>query len=289
MRVYPPKKSNAPCQRQELTEFQKGQIVEARALRKSYTEIGDELNIPPSTVASFLQRCKQRDSTDNLPQPGRPRATSESHNRYIIHMAESNARILLTELHDITNSKVSVQTICRRLQEDHICKWRAVKRALLTKEHVNKRLKWAREHRHWIRKDWERVCWWDECAVQKDSDSRQMWVFRHQNKREKYAPENVRGRAKGGELFQMIWECFTGTKLGPIVFVDGRVNMDVYIALLQASLLPFIDAVRDAQPRSGPDRDRPRPTDRIGSIRSICISKTDRSGPSPSLHRSDRL
>jgi hypothetical protein len=67
--------------------------------------------------------------------------------------------------------------------------------------------------------------------------------FGHQNKREKYAPENVRGRAKGGELFQMIWGCFTGTKLGPIVFVDGRVNTDVYIALLQANLLPFIDAV----------------------------------------------
>jgi len=41
----------------------------------------------------------------------------------------------------------------------------------------------------------------------------------------------------------MIWGCFTGTKLGPIVFVDGRVNTDVYIALLQANLLPFIDAV----------------------------------------------
>ena len=62
-------------------------------------------------VASFLQQCKQRDLTDNLRQPGRPRATSESHNRYIIHTAESNAHIPLAELHNITNLKVSVQTI----------------------------------------------------------------------------------------------------------------------------------------------------------------------------------
>ena len=41
----------------------------------------------------------------------------------------------------------------------------------------------------------------------------------------------------------MIWGCFTSTKLGPIVFLNERVNTDVYIIILLENLLPFIDAV----------------------------------------------
>ena len=41
----------------------------------------------------------------------------------------------------------------------------------------------------------------------------------------------------------MIWRCFTGTKLGPIAFIEGTVNTDVYIALLQDNLVTFIDMI----------------------------------------------
>jgi len=146
-------------------------------------------------------------------------------------------------LHDITNSAVLTSTIRRRLREDQIQKWRAVKRALLTEEQAAKRLKWVREHSNCTQKFWERVLWSDECAVQKDSDGQILWVFRHQNQREKYAPKNIRGREKGGRLFQMIWGCFVGTKLGPIAFIEGTVNTDVYIMLLHDTLIPFIDVI----------------------------------------------
>ena len=39
----------------------------------------------------------------------------------------------------------------------------------------------------------------------------------------------------------MIWACFVGDKLGPIAFIDGMVNTDVYIAVLNDKLLSFID------------------------------------------------
>ena len=34
-----------------------------------------------------------------------------------------------------------------------------------------------------------------------------------------------------------------GNKFGPIVFIDGTVNKDVYIAVLVENLLPFVDAL----------------------------------------------
>src|SRR5579859_996251 len=243
MHIYPPKQSILLHHCTELTSFQKGRIIEARGVGNSPTEIGEELNIPRTTVVSFLQRFQQRGSEENLPRTGRARKTSARFDHYVTRTAESSMCIPFAELHDITNSEVSVRTLHRWLQEEHIRKWRAVKRALLTDKHAKTRLKWAMEHRAWTQEDWEWIIWSDECAVQKDSDSRQVWVFRHQNKHEKYDHKNVRGQAKGGGLLQMIWACFAGDKLCPIVFVNGTVNSDLYIAILRENLLPFIDAL----------------------------------------------
>jgi len=243
MRVYPPNEDALLHHHQALTDVLKGWILEARGLGLSYGKISQELDIPQSTVVSFLERFQKRGSEENLHSTGRPRKTSAQFDHYLIRTALVDTNVSNAALHDITNSAVSTSTIRRRLREDHIQKWRAVKRALLTEEQAAKHLKWVREHSNCTQKFWERVLWSDEYAVQKDSDGQILWVFRHENQREKYAPKNIRGREKGGRLFQMIWGCFVGTKLGPIAFIEGTVNTDVYITLLQDTLIPFIDAI----------------------------------------------
>ena len=80
------------------------------------------------------------------------------------------------------------------------------------------------KYQHKTREDWAKIAWSDECAIRKDSAREQMWVFRHQTKEEKYAPKNVQGKTRDGDVFQMIWGCFVGNKLGPIAFIDGTVN-----------------------------------------------------------------
>src|SRR5579859_6331882 len=153
--------------------------------------------------------------------------TSAQYNRVLICTALVHTDVSYSVLRDITNSEVSESTIHRRLQEDHIRKWKVAERALLMEEHAKKRLKWVREHRDCTQGYWNGVIFSGECAVQKDSDGRTVWVFRYRNKLEKYDHKNIRGQAKGGGLFQMIWGCFAGAKLGPIVFVNGTVNSDV--------------------------------------------------------------
>src|SRR5579859_3590933 len=75
------------------------------------------------------------------------------------------------------------------------------------------------------------------------TDAMGYWVFQHQNKREKYAPRNVRPKARDGNLSRMIWACFVGDKLGPIAFISGSVTQDAYISLLQQYLDPFVEAL----------------------------------------------
>src|SRR5579859_6058452 len=107
MSTYP-KKSILLHHRTELTEFQKGQIMEARGVRKSPTEIGEELNIPQTMVVSFLQWFQQHGSKENLPHSGWPQKTSAWFDCYVTRTAESSICIPFAELHNITNSEVSV-------------------------------------------------------------------------------------------------------------------------------------------------------------------------------------
>jgi hypothetical protein len=39
----------------------------------------------------------------------------------------------------------------------------------------------------------------------------------------------------------MVWGCFIGDKLGPLVRIDGRINQNVYIDVLHQNLVPFIE------------------------------------------------
>jgi transposase len=226
----------------ELTDAQKGAILALESLY-SHAKIGAKLNIPRTTITSFLSRTRERGSIENLSRPGRPRRLSDTDVRYLVRNAESETRVPFKELKNLTNMEVSEQTMSRRLRDEGIHKWRAAKRPLLTQKHAKERLVWAKAHRHWTVDDWKRIIWSDESAIQKDSNATGVWVFRRKNKREKYAPGNVRTKTKYGNLVQMIWACFVGNKLGPIVFISGSVNQDVYMEMLRTEFDPYLEAL----------------------------------------------
>ena len=235
---------NQSNERHELTDFQKGEIVEGC---KIYTqaEVARELNIRPRTVSSFMSCYQKRKSHINLQRHGAPRKLSKSDIRYLVRTAESDTKQPLAEISvNSTFADVSTQTIRRRLKEEGIRKWKAVGRCLLTKKDAKARYKWAREHQHLIKEDWVKFAWSDETLVRQDGDPQQLWVFRRQTKREKYDPRNICTKLKYGGAKQMVWGCFYGNKLGPIAFIDGSVNSHVYVAILQEKLIPFFQALQ---------------------------------------------
>ena len=230
--------------RHELTDYEKGQI-EGRSGMMSHAEIGRELGRPRRTVSSFLQRLHERESKENIPRPGRPRKTTKSDDRYLIRTAELDTDQPLKELRNATNLGISIQTIRQRLREVGIRKWVAKKRALLTKDQAKQRYRWAVERRHWTRDNFALMLFSDETLFKKNNDARRKRVFRRQNKTEKYAPQNIQGQIKGPGVSQMIWGCFIGDKLGPLVFIDGTVDKHTYIQLLTENLLSFIKLLHE--------------------------------------------
>ena len=180
----------APTLRKVLSDMDKARI-EDRIVSMSHGAISRSLSIPRRTVSNFIARLKNRGTHANLEHPGRPRITTTAQNKRIIAAAETHTHVPLAELRSITNVDVSKSTIRQRLHEVRIRKWRAVKRLLLQEQHAATRLKWAQEHQHKTREDWAKIAWSDEAAIQKDSAHQQVWVFRWQTKKEKYAPKNI--------------------------------------------------------------------------------------------------
>src|SRR5579859_3308777 len=189
----------ASPQRMELSDFDKGRI-EGLSASMSHGEISLQTGIPRCTISDFLALSKKRQTPNNLTRPGRPQITTIAQDKRIIAAAQANTHAPFSELLNIVNIPASVSTIRRRLHEDHIQKWRAAKRALLTEDHAIKRLKWAREHQHKTWEDWAKVNWSDECAFQKDSAQQQVWVFWHQTKKEKYVSQIVGFAALSGGI-----------------------------------------------------------------------------------------
>ena len=140
---------------------------------------------------------------------------------------------------------ISIQTIRRRLHEAGIRKWHALNRALLTEDQAAEHYQWAKEYKQHPHDDFACIIFSDESLIKKDNDSQTHNVFQHQNKAEKYAPKNIHGKKKFGGPSQMVWGCFVGNKLGPLVFIDGAVNKESYIQLLEQNLLPFIDILHE--------------------------------------------
>ena len=232
-------------ERHELTDFQKGAIVEGCKF-STQAKVAHDLNLAPQTVSSFLSRYDQRKSADNLPRPGSPRKLTESDIRYLVRTAESETHVPLAEIAiNTTFSNVSTQTLRRRLREVGIRKWKAVGRCLLTTKDAKARYKWAKAHEHLTKEDWAKFAWSDESLIRQDSDPCQLWVFRRQTKCEKYNAKNIRTKLKYGGAKQMVCGCFYGNKLGPIAFIDGSVNSHVYISVLQDKLVPFFQALHD--------------------------------------------
>ena len=73
--------------------------------------------------------------------------------------------------------KISTRTIHRRLQEEHIRKWRARGCTKITQRVANERLKWAMEYKDFTPEDWSYVVFTDEVSVEKGDNITDVWVF----------------------------------------------------------------------------------------------------------------
>jgi hypothetical protein len=112
----------------------------------------------------------------------------------------------------------------------------------LRQVNVEARLKWALAHKDWTVEDWKRVIWSDECMIQIGVDPRRQWVIRLPG--EKLNPKYVKKTFKDARVKVMVWACFTGDRIGPLIICDeGGIGADEYEDILYDGLFGLIDDI----------------------------------------------
>src|SRR5205085_6607309 len=116
----------------------------------------------------------------------------------------------------------------------------AVSKPGLWAENIEKRLQWALEHRNWTIEQWKWVIWSDESSLWVGVNPRHQWVI--QLRGERLNPRYVKKTFKSTQVKVMVWACFIGERLGPLIVCDeGGIGADKYEDILYDGVFSLID------------------------------------------------
>jgi transposase len=169
---------------------------------------------------------------------GRPCKLSPSDIHYSIQQITSQKAEHATEvtkiLQNMTGESISVKTVHRALKKAGM---RAVvkrKRPLLTKRHRKARMDFALAHKDWTLDDWKRVVWSDETKINCLGSDGRKWVWKRAG--EGLSDRLVEGTVKFGGGNLMLWGCMLWEGPGYSTKIDGRMDADLYVSILEDEL-----------------------------------------------------
>jgi len=155
-----------------------------------------------------------------------------------IHLISSgkaeNAVQVTRTLQDIINQPLSAQTTHHYLKEAGMKAVVKKKRPLLTKHHRRERLDFAIQHQDWTTEDWKRVVWSDETKINRLGSDGRNWVWKKAG--EGLSDRLVEGTLKFGGGYLMVWGCMLWDGVGYSCKIDGRMDGDLYVSILDEDL-----------------------------------------------------
>ena len=146
-----------------------------------------------------------------------------------------NAVQVTKSLHNITNQSLSPTTVQCHLKKAVV----KTKHPLLSAKHCKARLDYAIAHKDWTVEDWKRVVWSDETKVNHLGSDGCKWVWKRPG--ERLSDRLVEVTVKFGEGSVMIWGCMTWEGVGYAAKIDGRMNSDLYLQILENDLLNTLE------------------------------------------------
>lgn len=206
----------------------------------SSRQIAVKLGISHSTV--MREQKKLRPNIQKR-KAGRPAKLTITDKRNIIRnitSGKADTAIQLTRnLKDSTKIDVSPYTICRALKEAGMKAVTKKKKPYLTPRHIRQRLEFGLRHQHWTVEDWKRVIWSDETKINRLGSDGREWVWKKKTDN-KLTDREVKGTMKFGGGNLMFWGCMTAQGIGYGCRIDGRMDAEIYVSILDDYLVPMI-------------------------------------------------
>ena len=221
----------------ELGSDERNQIIGMFRSNMKKTAIAKELGIGESTVRYVISKWLDCGCVNSAPRSGRPSKLNLRDTRRLIQTTKKSRKSTLDDIHEKMDVDASKRTLQRKLLACGIQSRYAVRKPFVSKVNAMKRVMWCRGRRGWSLKDWKRVIWSDECKIELWQGSRDRRIRRTSS--ERFNQDCIAPTMKHGGGSLMVWACFCWDKLGPIVVVEGSMDRQKYIEVLENQLYPF--------------------------------------------------
>ena len=223
-----------------ILSTQRENILSLASHGHSTRTIASRLTLSQSTVSRTLRTLHPRQP---LLSGGCPSKLSSTSQRAILCQITTgkaaNAVQATHYINTIIPNPVSSETVRRVLKKNSFKAVVKKKKPLLSARHRRKRLAFALKYREWTVEDWKRVIWSDETKINRIGSDGKQWVWKQVG--EGLIPREIQGTVKFGGGNIMVWGCMSWEGVGQLAEVEGRMDADQYVAILQGHLLPSIE------------------------------------------------
>lgn len=221
------------------TSFDVRQLVVFHSLNgKSCREVSRLLQIPKSTVFNIVKRFREEDRIDLKKQTGQPSKLSVYDKRVIMREVRKQPKIsapkLTTKLKETTGKAVTPQTIRNLIRNEGYHSRTARNKPHISKINQQKRLDFADTYYLKDESFWDRVIFVDESKYNVFGNDGKERVWRKPNMELHWKNVNTTVKHGGGSV--MVWGCFSAHGVGSLVFIEGKMDQEVYIQILRDNL-----------------------------------------------------
>jgi transposase len=193
-----------------------------------------------ATVSRLRSKHRPQLSTPSAGRPAKLSSTNIHHAQHLISSGKAETAVDVAKvLANVTNQSISAQTVCCSLK---VAGMKAVvkkKRPFLSKKHRKQRMDFALTHQHWTVEDWKKVVWSDETKINRMGSDGRKWVWKKAG--EDLSDRLVEGTKQFGGGSVMVWGCMLWDGVGYACKIDGRMDADLYVKILDEDLQASIN------------------------------------------------
>ena len=230
--------------KQEISEFDCGQIISAHKAGMSIREIENMHSISKSTVHRIIKKYEEQELTEAQPRSGRPQVFNDRDRRHLIQLVKKDRQASLSQItsqmSNIIQKDVSASTVRRTLHDEGYSGHVSLRKPFISNVNCFKRQKWCQERLTWGNQ-WNQIVWSDESSYEVFGSKQRKWVWCRPEQR--LDKDCLVPTFKSGQKSVIVWGCFTRLGVGPLVRLEGRLSAIDYINILETHLAPFLEGL----------------------------------------------